>query len=67
MCCTVTTMCVVHVAGAVHIHVCIYCSLLHACAYTGPLSLELYGCETERHTKHCNVNKMVDLSWPGPL
>ena len=29
--------CVVHVAGAVHIHACIYCSLLHACAYAGPL------------------------------
>ena len=23
--------CVVHVAGAVHMHTCIYCSLLHAC------------------------------------
>ena len=30
--------CVVHVAGAVHVHVrvCIYCSPLHACAYAGP-------------------------------
>ena len=52
----------VYVAGAVHIHVCIYCSLLHVCAYAGPLLLELYERETERYTKHCNVNKTVDSS-----
>ena len=62
MCCTASTTCVVHVAGAVHIRVYIYCSLLHACAYAGPLLLELYGHERERYMKHCNVNKMVDSS-----
>ena len=55
-------MCIVHVAGAVHVRVCMYCSLLHVCAYVGPLSHWLYGRETERYTKHCNANTMADSS-----
>ena len=35
-------------------------TIVHACAYAGPLSHELYRCEIEKYTKHCNVNKMAD-------
>ena len=43
----------------------LYHSLVHACAYAGPLLHWLYRYERERYTKHCNVNKMADSSWLG--
>ncbi len=54
---------VLHVVWSVHVRVCTCYSLVHACAYAGPLLHLLYGHEMERYTKHCNVNKMVDSSW----
>jgi len=57
-----------HAVWSVHVCVCTCYSYspVHACAYIGAIIALAVRTYNGEYTKHCNVNKMANLSWLGP-